>query len=128
MKLLLDTHAFLWLVEAPEKLTNRALAACKDRRNPLYFSVASAWEIQVKTQLGKLTLDDSLSELVREQQSLNGLRVLGVELLHVLELEALPAHHRDPFDRLLVAQARVEDLFLVTADGAVQQYPVQILW
>ncbi len=128
MKLLLDTHVFLWLAEAPEKLTERALGACKDRRNPLFFSVASAWEIQVKTQLGKLTLDDPLSKLVRVQQAVNGLRVLGVELLHVLELESLPAYHKDPFDRLLVAQARVENLHLVTADSAVQRYPANLVW
>ncbi len=69
MKLLLDTHVFLWLAGAPEKLTERALEACKNRRNPIYLSVVSAWEIQVKSQLGKLTLDEPLSELVREQQA-----------------------------------------------------------
>ena len=128
MRLLLDTHVFLWLADAPEKLTERALEACKNRRNPLYLSVVSAWEIQVKLQLGKLVLDDPLSELVREQQAVNGLRVLGVELSHVLELGALPALHGDPFDRLLIAQARVADLHLVTADRTVRRYPAQFLW
>ncbi len=128
MKLLLDTHVFLWLAGGPEKLTGRALEACKNRRNPIYLSVVSAWEIQVKSQLGKLTLDDPLAELVREQQAVNGLRILGVELSHVLELEALPSIHGDPFDRLLVAQARVESHHLVTADRTVRRYPAQFVW
>jgi PIN domain nuclease of toxin-antitoxin system len=128
VKLLLDTHVFLWLLDTPEKLSERALGACRDRRNPLYFSIASAWEIQVKMQLGKLTLDDPLSKLVREQQAVNGVRLLAVELPHVLELGELPTHHKDPFDRLLAAQARVEDLHLVTTDATVRQYPVTCLW
>ncbi len=128
MRLLLDTHVFLWLTGAPERLTEKALEACKARQNPIYLSVVSAWEIQVKSQLGKLTLDDPLAEMVREQQAVNGLRLLGVELSHVLELEALPSLHGDPFDRLLVAQARVEDFHLVTADRTVQQYPVPSVW
>ncbi len=128
MRLLLDTHVFLWLAGAPEKLTEQALEACKARQNPIYLSVVSAWEIQVKSQLGKLTLDDPLAELVREQQAVNGLRILGVELSHVLELEALPSIHGDPFDRLLIAQARVESFHLVTADRTIRQYPVSFIW
>ena len=128
MRLLLDTHVFLWLAGAPERLTTRALDACKNRQNPIYLSVVSAWEIQIKSQLGKLTLDDPLAELVREQQAVNGLRILGVDLSHVLELEALPSFHGDPFDRLLVAQARVEDLHLVTSDRKVRRYPTQSVW
>ncbi len=100
----------------------------QERRNPIYLSVVSAWEIQVKSQLGKLKLDDPLAEVICEQQAVNGLRILGVELSHVLELEALPPLHGDPFDRLLVAQARVESLHLVTADRTVQRYPSESVW
>lgn len=128
MKLLLDTHVFLWLASAPEKLTERALQACRNRHNPIYLSAVSAWEIQIKSQLGKLTLDDPLAELIREQQAINGLRILGVELSHVLELEALPSIHGDPFDRLLVAQTRVESHHLVTADRTVRNYPAHFVW
>ncbi len=117
-------HVFLWLAGAPEKLAEPALEACKARQNPIYLSVVSAWEIQVKSQLGKLTLDDPLAELVREQQAVNGLRILGVELSHVLELEALPSIHGDTFDRLLIAEfgSGEEELF---ADVVLHQAPHQ---
>ena len=96
MRLLLDTYVFLWLAGAPEKLTARALDACKNRQNPIYLSVVSAWEIQIKSQLGKLTLDDPLAELVREQQAVNGLRILGVDLSHVLDWRRCPRSTATP--------------------------------
>lgn len=128
MKLLLDTHTFIWLDTAPEKLSPTALAACEAPDNELYLSVVSAWEIQVKAQLGRLTLDVPLKDMVKVQQTDNGLKILPVELRHVYALETLPQVHNDPFDRLLIAQARAEQAHLVTADSQLKLYPVDILW
>jgi PIN domain nuclease of toxin-antitoxin system len=89
--------------------------------------VASVWEIVIKAQLGKLTLRLPLSDVVNQQQS-NGLRVLPVTLAHALAVEGLPAVHKDPFDRVLIAQANVEGCELVSADPVVRQYPVRVHW
>jgi PIN domain nuclease of toxin-antitoxin system len=128
MKLLLDTHVFLWLMSEPSKLSPNALAACQDSGNQLTLSVASIWEIQIKQQLGKLKLDVVLGELIEEQQATNGLQILSVELPHILALNELPLHHNDPFDRLLIAQARTEHAHLISADAVFSQYPVDLLW
>jgi len=101
---------------------------CEDRSNGLLLSVVSLWEMQVKAQLGKLSLDLPLAELVAAQQRDNRIEVLPVELVHVLALDDLPLHHRDPFDRLLIAQARVERAILVTRDAAFGRYAVETLW
>ena len=128
MKLLLDTHTFLWLLTSPEKLSEQALAACKDLENQLFFSVVVAWEIQIKRQLGKLVLDEPLAEMVQSQTDANALQILPVTLEHVFELDNLARHHKDPFDRLLIAQARVESCQLVTSDSVIPTYSVAVLW
>jgi len=128
LKLLLDTHTFIWLDTAPEKLAPTALAACEDPDNELYFSVVSAWEIEIKARLGRLNLRVPLKEMVEVQQTDNGLQILSVELRHVYALHTLPQVHNDPFDRLLIAQARAEQAHLVTADSQLTRYPVDILW
>lgn len=128
MKLLLDTHAFIWWFNEPEKLSPKALTLLTDGDNVLILSVASVWEMQIKIQLGKLKFTVPLRELVESQKHTNGVQVLPVELEHVLALDALPAHHKDPFDRLLVAQANVEDAFLVSGDSVFSSYPVKLLW
>jgi PIN domain nuclease of toxin-antitoxin system len=127
MKLLLDTHTFLWWDSEPEKLSRRALELCQNPENTLILSVASIWEMQIKIQLGKLRLDVPLAELIREQQE-NGIEVLPVESSHVFAVETLPNLHKDPFDRLLVAQAIAEEAILVSADPLVAQYPVRVEW
>jgi len=93
MKLLIDTHVFLWLMSAPNKLSATALAACEDPTNALYLSVASVWEIQIKSQLKKLALDLPLEELIRQQQAANDFLILPIELSHVLALNGLPLYH-----------------------------------
>ena len=128
MKVLLDTHAFIWWDSAPAKLSLRARAACQDRTNLLCFSVASAWEMQIKLQLGKLHLRLPLEELIAGQQQTNDLQVLPVALSHVLTLQSLPAHHKDPFDRLLIAQANAEEATLISHDPVFAHYPVKVLW
>jgi PIN domain nuclease of toxin-antitoxin system len=127
MKLLLDTHTFLWWDNAPDRLSAGASAALSDPANDVCLSVASAWEILIKARLGKLTLRIPLADMVAQQQT-NGLKVLPVDMRHVLAIEALPPIHKDPFDRLLVAQANVEDATFVSVDPIFAQYPVRTLW
>jgi PIN domain nuclease of toxin-antitoxin system len=127
MKLLLDTHIFIWWADDPEKLSAAALSALEDEANELLLSVASVWEMQIKIQLGKLKLSLPLRELIKNQQETNDLTVSPVALTHVLALEALPFHHKDPFDRLLIAQSIEEDLTLVTADSQFSAYSVKLL-
>jgi PIN domain nuclease of toxin-antitoxin system len=128
VKLLLDTHTFIWWDSAPAKLSAAALALCQDPANQLVLSVASLWEIQIKRQLGKLDLRLSVAEIVAHQQETNGLAILPIVQAHVLALEALPLHHRDPFDRLLIAQAAVEAAALVSGDPVLKSYSVDIRW
>lgn len=128
MKLLLDTHAFIWWDSDPAKLSPQARAACQDRANVLLLSVASVWEMQIKLQLGKLHLRLPLAEVIAGQQQTNDIQMLPVALGHVLALQDLPAHHKDPFDRLLVAQANVEDVVLISHDPVFAHYPVKVLW
>jgi len=128
MKLLLDTHAFIWWDSEPVKLSSRALALCRDRANTVLLSVVSVWEMQIKLQLGKLKLDLPLAEVIESQRQTNNVEVLPVILTHVLALENLPAHHKDPFDRLLIAQAKVEEAVLVSGDPIFAEYPIELVW
>lgn len=127
MKLLLDTHIFIWWADQPEKLSPAALSALEDEANELLLSVASVWEMQIKIQLGKLKLGLPLKELVRNQQETNDVTVSPVGLAHVLALDSLPFHHKDPFDRLLIAQSISEGLTVVTADSQFSAYSVKLL-
>ena len=127
MRLLLDTHIFIWWADQPEKLSPAALSALEDEANELLLSVASVWEMQIKIQLGKLKLSLPLKELVKNQQETNDLTVSPLALTHVLALDALPFHHKDPFDRLLIAQSISEGLIVVTADSQFSAYSVKLL-
>ena len=128
MKLLLDTHTFMWWASEPEKLSKQVLNLCKNRENRLILSVAIVWEMQIKLQLGKLKLDIPLKDLIESQQRTNDLQILHIHLAHVLALDNLLPHHKDPFDRLLIAQANVEDIFLVSRDGIFSSYLVKLIW
>jgi len=128
MKALLDTHVFLWWLAQPERLSEHALDILGDRSRELYFSAASAWEIAIKVKLGKLLLPDSPSRVIPRQLELEGIETLPVQLSHALHTYTLPPHHRDPFDRLLVAQAQLEKLPILTSDPVIALYGVQILW
>ncbi len=127
MKLLLDTHIFIWWAVAPEKLSATTLAALEDENNDLLLSIAGVWEMQIKAQLGKLKLNDSLQNLIQSQQAANGIQLLPIELAHVLVLDTLPLHHKDPFDRLLIAQSITEGATLVSTDSQFSVYPVTLL-
>jgi PIN domain nuclease of toxin-antitoxin system len=128
MKLLLDSHAFIWWDNDLGKMSPAAVALYQDPTNTLLLSVASVWEMQIKTQTGKLKLPLALLETISNQQRTNRLQIVPVTLEHVLALETLPLHHKDPFDRILIAQARVEDAVLISHDRSIAQYPVRVLW
>jgi PIN domain nuclease of toxin-antitoxin system len=109
MKLLLDTHAFLWLMYNSQKLSPLAREACQNNNNQLYLSIASVWEMQIKHQLGKLELSDSLEKMVEEECQINGLQILSIKLNHISALYNFPFYHKEPFDRILIAQTKVEN-------------------
>ena len=128
MKLLLDTHTFIWWDSEPQRLSQQVLKMCQDPDNVLLASVASLWEMQIKLQLGKLKLNKPLTELVSGQQAINNIDILDVKLEHILALAKLPSHHKDPFDRLLIAQADIEEAILVSKDQVFTKYEVRVVW
>lgn len=128
MKVLLDTHTFIWWDSEPLRLSPQGLNVCQDSENILLVSVASLWEMQIKLQLGKLKLHIPLAELVSAQQQVNKIVILEVKLDHIMALAELPPHHRDPFDRLLIAQANTEKAILLSKDPIFAEYPVRVLW
>lgn len=128
MNLLLDSHIFLWLMDEPERLPGKVLTLCESAENTLFLSVASVWELQIKLALGKLSMQKPLKAILDEQQQGNSLEILPIKMAHLWGLTDLPRVHNDPFDRLLIAQAIVEDLSLVSADQMFTSYPVKLLW
>ena len=128
MRILLDTHTFLWWTENSPKLSTTAQAAMTNGKNQLFLSVVSAWEIAIKAQLGKLAVSGDLSNFITEQIYLNRISVLPIHLQHALEVASLPLLHRDPFDRLLIAQSRQEQIPILTLDPLISQYEVETFW
>jgi len=128
MKLLLDTHTFIWWDSQSSQIPVSTLDLLKSSDNELLLSLVSVWEIQIKSHLGKLELKEPLLDIVQRQESQNGVVILPITLTHIIELDQLPWHHKDPFDRLLIAQSRVESATLVSKDPALGQYDCQRLW
>ncbi len=128
MRFLLDTHAFLWWITQDERLSRAASDVIAGGENELWFSVASAWEIVVKAGLGRLTATDPLEDVLPNQLERNAIQVLPIHLRHTLALSRLPDVHRDPFDRILIAQSIVEKLAIVSGDRAIAAYPVERVW
>lgn len=128
MKILLDTHVFLWWDHDQKKLSQTALAAISDPNNLLLLSVASVWELIVEIQIGKLSLKNTVSNLILRQQQVNGVNIMDIRQAHVLALEQMPLHHKDPFDRILIAQSIAENATVVSADPIFSQYHVTVLW
>lgn len=127
MRVLLDTHVFLWLVHEPEKLSQGAQRAIVDRDNELYLSAASYWEICIKHSLGKLGLLDDWAERFDQELQYNNIGWLPIEKSHCQAILKLPKIHQDPFDRLLVAQAKTEGMTLLTLDLNIPQYGVKTI-
>jgi PIN domain nuclease of toxin-antitoxin system len=128
MKLLLDTHVFIWLVEGNPKLSMPAQTAFGDPLKSLYLSVASVWEMAIKIGSKKLALTDPLDSYIAKWTVAYQIAVLPIDLTHALSVMGMPDHHRDPFDRILIAQVMVEMMTLVSADAKFTPYSVPILW
>jgi PIN domain nuclease of toxin-antitoxin system len=128
VRLLLDTCTFLWLVGGAAQLSPRAREAFADPANEVFLSAVSAWEIAVKYRLGRLPLPTAPDEFVPAQRTAHGVEALAVDEESALNVAKLPDLHRDPFDRMLVAQALVGGLVLLTPDRPIRQYPVRTLW
>lgn len=127
MRALLDTHTFLWWLTDDRRLSERASGVIADGAE-LLFSAASAWEIAIKARLGKLVVPEDLEPFLTDQLQREAIEVLPVYLSHAMGVYNLPDHHRDPFDRLLVAQCATEDLPLLSADAAFERYPIEVIW
>ena len=128
MRLLLDTQAFLYSITESPRLPRRAKALIEDLDNELLLSIASVWEMAIKVSLGKLALAAPLDELIPRHLELATITLLPITLAHVTTVATLPLHHRDPFDRMLVAQSKVEGVSLISGDSAFDGYPVHRIW
>ena len=128
MKVLLDTHAFLWAITGDKKLSKTARKTFLDPHNRLFFSAVSMWEICIKISLEKLFLKSGWIKKIQNEISINAIQWLPVEMYHCTELTKLPFHHRDPFDRMLVAQAKFEDLQVLSRDVRLSAYDIECIW
>ena len=127
MKLLLDTHTFLWFIEDNPRLSAEAKSLLESDVE-LLISAASLWEIAIKVSTGKLTLNQPYKEFIPDQLTKNGMGLLPISVEHLALVSALPFHHRDPFDRLLIAQASIEELPIVSIDNQFDPYGIKRLW
>jgi PIN domain nuclease of toxin-antitoxin system len=128
LRLLLDTHAFLWFVLNDSQLSAAARTAISDPNNEVFVSPATFWEVAIKVSLGKYTLAVPLEAFFQQGIQANGFKTLPIEFRHAAQVAALPFHHKDPFDRMLIAQALVEGLTLVSIEAAFASYGVKCLW
>jgi len=128
MNLLLDTHAFLWFCDGSSNLSSSARTAIEDPENTVFVSQISAWEVAIKASLSKLTLSVPFNRLFPDAIMANGFKILATEFQHFEKLLTLPFHHRDPFDRLLLAQALTEGMTIVTRDDQFSNYGVPLIW
>jgi PIN domain nuclease of toxin-antitoxin system len=128
MRLLVDTQAFLWWVDDSSKLSRKARRAIAEPGNECLFSLASCWEMAIKSSLAKLRLDQPIDTFIPAQLSANRFSLLEIGFRHTARVAKLPFHHRDPFDRLLVAQALEQGLTIVTSDPVFPKYGVKRLW
>lgn len=128
MKYLLDTVVWLWSIDQVDRLSNTSREILSSGAEEIYFSAATAWELSIKARLGKLTLPVPPAECIPAFIAKQGLRPLPVTHLHAVKVYDLPSQHRDPFDRLLIAQAMLESMTILTADHVFEKYPVEVLW
>ncbi len=128
MKVLLDTHAFLWWITDDPRISSRARDVVQDAENELYLSAASGWEIAIKTQLVRLRLPGEPDVYLVRQMSMNAIRPLAITMRHSLFVYGLPDIHKDPFDRMIVAQSILEEMPLLTKDGNIPKYGVRVIW
>ncbi|WPP52962.1 type II toxin-antitoxin system VapC family toxin [Catalinimonas niigatensis] len=127
MKYLLDTNALLWVLENNHLLTKKAKNAIVNDRNDIYVSIVSLWEIAIKLSIRKLELTKTLNEII-EEMSRQFLHVLPISVDAIRKIQMLPFHHRDPFDRIIIAQAQADNLIIITKDQQFDHYDIKILW
>ena len=128
MRVLLDTHTFLWWIANNNQLSNTSRNVIGDNQNELFLSVASCWEMAIKARLGKLKLPGNLEQFIAEQLQQNAITGLPIQMSHALHVYTLPPLHRDPFDRLLVAQSQLENMPILTIDPQIGRYDVEVIW
>jgi len=128
LNLVLDTNAFLWIVSDDKKLSRKAKKLFLNKSNEIYLSAASIWEMAIKISLGKLTLDEPLESFIETHAVGNNVKILDIRSKHLYKIENLPFHHRDPFDRIIIAQCMIENYFIVGSDKAFDSYPVSRVW
>jgi PIN domain nuclease of toxin-antitoxin system len=128
MRVLVDTHVFLWDLLSDHRSSRKAKEILCSKEHELIFSLVSIWEIAVKIKLGKLNAVGSSVAYIRDEMSAYGMELLPIRYEHILQLEALPPYHSDPFDRLLIAQAIAESLPILTHDAKFTAYPVKLVW
>jgi len=127
-KIILDTHTFIWWVDDDQRLSAKAKKVIENMDNQCFLSLASSWEMAIKSSLGKLKLTIPVKEYIPQHLAANDFKQLDITLRHVARVEALPWHHRDPFDRLLVAQAVEEKMMIVSAEASFDSYKVKRIW
>ena len=128
MRLLLDTHAFLWFIQEDDKLTSTALKYIQDEENQLYLSVASLWEVAIKTNLGKMKLDGTFEQFFIHHLRENRCLLMPIRFSDIVSVSTLPHHHRDPFDRMLVAQTLMHKYPLISSDAGLDAYGIERIW
>jgi len=128
MKILLDTQAFLWLSSDDKQLSKKAIKVFLDEKNNFSLSLASIWEMSIKCSLGKLSINPSLERFVLDELQDNCIEQLPITFAHITKVQSLPFHHRDPFDRLLIAQALVENIPILSTDMMFNKYGVKRIW
>ncbi len=127
-RILLDTHIWLWSILSPEKLSDEGRAIIEEAENDLFLSAASSWEISIKYRLGRLPLPEPPESFIPQRLIRDNIKPLSVEHRHACRVSVLPGIHRDPFDRLLIAQAQTEQLLLITADQQLKGYDADIMF
>lgn len=127
MKLLLDTHAFMWFVNGDPMLGENAKKSIESKDNSNFLSVASLWEIAIKVNIGKLTLSKPY-HTIKQQIEENYIEILPIAFDHTLQIVSMPIYHRDPFDRLIIAQAMAENMTVISKDANFEKYPIKIIW
>jgi PIN domain nuclease of toxin-antitoxin system len=128
MRFLIDTHVFLWFINGDNRLSQSVRKAIEGEENEVLLSIASVWEIAIKTNVGKLGLAKPFAELIPEQIIENEIELTPISMDDLKVVALLPLHHRDPFDRLLIAQALVQEIAIASDDSSFKQYGVQLLW
>jgi PIN domain nuclease of toxin-antitoxin system len=128
MKVVLDTHAFLWWITDDDQLPSSARSIIGNRENELFLSAATGWEVAIKAKLGRIHLPAKVDSFIAKQLELNDIYSLPIHMSHALNVYNLPNYHRDPFDRLIISQAQLEKMSILTTDPQIARYGVKVVW